>query len=189
MISRIVAFFLLIILSPIFILTSLFILAEDGLPIFFKQKRVGINKNIFLIWKFRSMKNFTPNVPKEKLEEPSCYHLKFGVFIRDFSIDELPNLINIVKGEMNFIGPRPALFNEYELIEKRDNYGINSIRPGLTGWAQVNGRDNLTNEFKLGFDKEYLDNKSFLFDVKIFFLSFRAVAKPINIWFIRNYLK
>ena len=134
------------------------------------------------------MKKNTPNVSKQTLKDPKFYHLKSGTFIRDFSIDEIPNLINILKGEMNFIGPRPALFNEYEFIEMREKAGVKVLKPGLTGWAQVNGRDYLTNEIKCKYDKEYLDNKSILLDIKILILSFWAVAKPIYMWFKRNFL-
>ena len=188
MFSKFLSLLLLIIFSPILILTALFIYFEDGSPIFFKQQRVGLNKKLFWIYKFRSMKNDTPNVSKQTLLDPSSYYLKCGSFIRDFSIDELPNLINILNGEMNFIGPRPALYNEFEFIEMREQAGINSLKPGLTGWAQVNGRDYLINESKCRYDKEYLDNKSFLFNLKILLLSFWAVAKPIYIWFKRNFL-
>ncbi len=188
MFSRFLSLLLLIIFSPILILTALFIYFEDGSPIFFKQQRVGLNKKLFWIYKFRSMKNDTPNVSKQTLLDPSAYYLKCGSFIRDFSIDELPNLINILKGEMNFIGPRPALYNEFEFIEMREQAGINSLKPGLTGWAQVNGRDYLLNESKCRYDKEYLDNKSFLFNLKILLLTFWAVAKPIYIWFKRNFI-
>ena len=182
MFSRFLSLLLLIIFSPILILTALFIYFEDGSPIFFKQQRVGLNKKLFWIYKFRSMKNDTPNVSKQSLQDPSSYFLKCGLFIREFSIDELPNLINILKGEMNFIGPRPALYNEFEFIEMREQAGVNLLRPGLTGWAQVNGRDYLTNEIKCRYDKEYLDNKKFIFNFKILLLTFWAVAKPIYIW-------
>ena len=187
MISRFFSLFLLIIFSPILILTALFIFIEDGSPIFFKQKRVGQNKKLFWIYKFRSMKKNTPNVSKQTLENPHLYYLKCGLFIRDFSIDELPNLINILKGEMNFIGPRPALYNEFELIDMRDKAGVNKLKPGLTGWAQVNGRDYLIDETKCRYDKEYLENKSLLFGIKILFLTFWAIAKPIYIYIKRNF--
>jgi O-antigen biosynthesis protein WbqP len=185
MFSRFFSFSLLILFSPILILASLIIFIEDGFPIIFKQQRVGLNRKIFWIYKFRSMKKNTPNVSKESLQDPSSYYLNCGLFIRDFSIDELPNLINILKGEMNFIGPRPALYNEYELINKREQLGVNNLKPGITGWAQVNGRDYLTNEIKCKYDKEYLDRKSFLFNLKIILLTFWAVAKPIYMWFKR----
>jgi O-antigen biosynthesis protein WbqP len=134
------------------------------------------------------MKKNTPNVSKQNLESDKLYFITCGSFIRAFSIDELPNLINILRGEMLFIGPRPALFNEYELIELREKAGVNSLKPGLTGWAQVNGRDYLNNEEKCKYDREYLEKKSFLFDVKITLLSFVAVAKPIYMWFKSIYI-
>lgn len=188
MIYRFFALLILIIFSPILILTSLLILIEDGSPIFFKQQRVGINKKLFWIYKFRSMKKNTPNISKQSLQDRGSFYLKCGLFIRDFSIDELPNLVNILKGEMNFIGPRPALYNEYELIEMREQAGVNSIKPGLTGWAQVNGRDYLINQTKCRYDKEYLDNKTLYFNLKIVLLSFWAVAKPIYMWFKRIFI-
>ena len=179
MISRLLAFSLLILFSPVLLLAFLLIVLEDGFPVFFKQQRVGKNKKLFWIYKFRTMKRDTPNVAKHLLQDPSAFHLRCGSFIRDFSIDELPNLINILKGEMNFIGPRPALYNEYEFIELRARAGVNALKPGLTGWAQVNGRDYLANEEKCQFDKEYLDKKSMAFDLKILLMSFSAVAAPI----------
>ncbi len=187
MFSKFLSLLLLIICSPILILTALFIYFEDGCPILFKQQRVGLNKKLFWIYKFRSMKNDTPNVSKQTLQDPSAYYLKCGSFIRDFSIDELPNLINILKGEMNFIGPRPALYNEFEFIEMREQVGVNTIKPGLTGWAQVNGRDYLTNELKCKYDKDYLDKKNFIFNLKILLVTFWAVAKPIYIWLKRQF--
>ncbi len=187
MFSRFFSFSLLILFSPILILASLIIFIEDGFPIIFKQQRVGLNRKIFWIYKFRSMKKNTPNVSKESLQDPSSCYLNCGLFIRDFSIDELPNLINILKGEMNFIGPRPALYNEYELINKREQLGVNNLKPGITGWAQVNGRDYLTNEIKCKYDKEYLDRKSILFNFKIILLTFWAVAKPIYMYFKRKF--
>jgi O-antigen biosynthesis protein WbqP len=183
MFSRSLSLVLLILFSPILILTSLLIFIEDGFPIIFKQQRVGLNRKVFWIYKFRSMKKNTPNVSKQSLQDPRSYYLNSGLFIREFSIDELPNLINILKGEMNFIGPRPALYNEYELINKRELLGINNLKPGITGWAQVNGRDYLTNEIKCKYDKEYLDKQSFLFNMRIFLFTFWAVAKPIYMYF------
>jgi O-antigen biosynthesis protein WbqP len=185
MLSRLLSLILLIVLSPVLILTAIIIYLEDGGPIFFLQRRVGRNKIFFWIYKFRTMKKDTPNVSKQTLKNPSLYHLNCGSFIRDFSIDEIPNLINIFKGEMNFIGPRPALYSEYEFIELREKAGVNVLKPGITGWAQVNGRDYLTNETKCRYDKEYLENKSMIFDVKILFLTLWAIAKPMYMWFKR----
>jgi len=177
--NKLFSLLLLIFLFPILFFTSLLIFFEDGLPIFFKQQRVGKNKKIFWIYKFRSMKINTPNVSKETLKEAKSYYLKCAYFIRDTSIDELPNLINILKNEMNFIGPRPALFNEYDLINMREQLGINTIKPGITGWAQVNGRNNLTLETKCRYDKEYLDNKTLKLNFKIILLTLWELAKPM----------
>ena len=189
MFSKFFSLLLLIIFSPVLILTALFIYFEDGSPILFKQQRVGLNKKLFWIYKFRSMKNNAPNVSKQSLQDPSSYYLKCGSFIRDFSIDELPNLINILNGEMNFIGPRPALYNEYEFVAMREQVGVNKLKPGITGWAQVNGREYLTNEMKCQFDKEYLDRKTFILNFKILMLTFWAVAKPIYMWLKRQLQK
>lgn len=177
MISRIVAFILLILSSPIFLLIALLIFFEDGLPIFFMQKRVAENYTFFQIYKFRSMKRNTPNVATHLLENPSQYLLKTGLLIRKLSLDELPNLINILKGEMVFVGPRPALYNQYDLMDLRVACGVDKLKPGLTGWAQVNGRDEMSLESKVGFEKEYLGRKSFWFDVRIIALTFTEVLK------------
>ena len=179
MINRIIALFLLILLLPIFLFISFLILKEDGLPIFFKQKRIGINNSFFLIYKFRSMKKNTPNVATHQLKNPSAYILRIGNFIRKTSLDEFPNLINIVKGEMNFVGPRPALYNQIDLMDLRISKGIHKLKPGITGWAQINGRDEIPLEIKVKFEEEYLQNATFFFDLiiilktvkKIFFRS------------------
>ena len=178
MMTRLLALVLLLLFLPLFLVVATFILLEDGWPIFFLQERVGKNKLLFWVYKFRTMKLDTPNVAKHLLLDRGAYHLKCGSLIRGLSIDELPNLINIIKGEMNFIGPRPALYNEYELIEMREKAGVNSLKPGLTGLAQVNGRDFLTNEEKCRYDSEYLEKRSFALDVKIIYLSFMVVATP-----------
>jgi O-antigen biosynthesis protein WbqP len=175
MLSRLSAFFLLIIFSPIFFLVSLAILIEDGLPIFFTQKRVGLNYSFFYIYKFRSMKKNTPNVATHLLENPDQYLLKIGKFIRKTSVDELPNLINIIKGEMVFVGPRPALYNQDDLMTLRVAAGVDNLKPGITGWAQVNGRDEISIEKKVALEKEYLKKKSFLFDAYIIFKTFTNV--------------
>lgn len=186
MLTRLVALVFLIILSPIMLAAALMIFLEDGGPVLFRQQRVGQDRNLFWIFKFRTMKKGTPNVAKHLLQDPKVFHLRCGSLIRDFSIDELPNLINILKGDMNFIGPRPALYNEYEFIEMREKAGVHRLKPGLTGWAQVNGRDFLKNEEKCSYDKEYLDNKSLAFDLRIILMSFKAVANPILLRFLRK---
>jgi O-antigen biosynthesis protein WbqP len=175
MLSRLFALTLLILLSPIFLLVSLAILIEDGLPVFFSQKRVGINYSFFNIYKFRSMKKNTPNVATHLLENPDQYLLKIGKFIRKTSLDELPNLINIIKGEMVFVGPRPALYNQDDLMELRVATGVSKLKPGITGWAQINGRDEISINDKVKLEQVYLRRKSFLFDIEILVKTFTNV--------------
>jgi O-antigen biosynthesis protein WbqP len=167
MLSRLFALFLLILLLPIFLLVSLAIFIEDGFPVFFTQKRVGINYSFFNIYKFRSMKKNTPNVATHLLENPDQYLLKIGKFIRKTSLDELPNLINIIKGDMLFIGPRPALYNQEDLMTFRVATGVSKLKPGITGWAQINGRDEISIPDKVKLEQEYLYKKSLLLDIEI----------------------
>ena len=175
MVSKILAFFLILILSPIFILISFLIILEDGNPILFRQKRVGYNNTFFYIYKFRSMKNNTPNVATHLLTNPEKYLLKIGKFIRRSSLDELPNLINILKGEMVFVGPRPSLYNQNDLNTLRSIAGVDKLIPGITGWAQINGRDDISIEKKVQLEQEYLYKKSIMFDIKIIFTTFTNV--------------
>ena len=175
MLNRIFALILIIILSPFFLLVAIAILVEDGFPVFFTQKRVGINYSFFNIYKFRSMKKNTPNVATHLLTNPDQYLLKMGKFIRKTSLDELPNLINILKGEMVFIGPRPALYNQEDLMALRVAAGVDKLKPGITGWAQINGRDEISIEAKVTLEKEYLYKKSFLFNVEILIKTFTNV--------------
>ncbi len=177
MLSRILSLLLLILLFPVFLIISVLILFEDGFPVFFKQKRVGQNYTFFQIYKFRSMKKNTPNVATHLLENPSQYVLIIGGLLRKLSLDELPNLINILKGEMVFVGPRPALYNQDDLMELRVKAGVDKLKPGITGWAQVNGRDEIALEVKVAFEKQYLERKTFLFDLKIIILTFTKVLK------------
>ncbi len=177
MISRLLSLFLLIIFSPIFLLVSLTILIEDGFPVFFTQKRVGINYTFFNIYKFRSMKKNTPNVATHLLTNPDQYLLKIGKFIRKTSLDELPNLINIVKGDMLIVGPRPALYNQDDLMTFRVATGVSKLKPGITGWAQINGRDEISITDKVKFEQEYLNRKSLLFDIEIIFKTFTSVLR------------
>jgi O-antigen biosynthesis protein WbqP len=177
MLNRILSLLMLLLLSPLFLVVSLIILVEDGVPVFFKQKRVGVNYSFFHIYKFRSMKKNTPNVATHLLENPSQYVLKIGKVLRRLSFDELPNLINIVRGEMVFVGPRPALYNQDDLIALRVQAGVDQLKPGITGWAQINGRDEIALEEKVAFEKEYLERKSFWFDIKIIGLTFSKVLK------------
>jgi O-antigen biosynthesis protein WbqP len=162
-------------LAPFFILISFAIFLEDGSPIFFKQKRVGINYTFFNIYKFRSMKKNTPNVATHLLENPGQYLLKIGGLLRKLSLDELPNLINIIKGEMVFVGPRPALYNQDDLMALRVKAGVEKLKPGITGWAQINGRDDISLENKVQLEKEYMLRKSFLFDIEIIIKTFTNV--------------
>lgn len=181
-IKRIIDFVLsfigLIVLSPVFIVLCLWIKLDSKGPIFFKQKRVGKDKTYFNILKFRTMYIDTPSeMPTHMLSNPDQYITKAGKFLRKTSLDELPQIINILKGEMSIIGPRPALWNQYDLIEERDKYHANDIKPGLTGWAQINGRDELEIDVKAKLDGEYVQKISFLFDVKCFFGTIVAVLK------------
>ena len=175
MLSRLFALFLLILFSPIFILVSLAILIEDGFPVFFSQKRVGINYTFFNIYKFRSMKKNTPNVATHLLTNPDQYLLRTGKFIRKLSLDELPNIINIIKGDMVFVGPRPALYNQDDLMILRVIAGVDKLKPGITGWAQINGRDEISIEAKVALEKEYLESKSVWFDLVIVVKTFTSV--------------
>ena len=175
MLNRLFALFLLILFSPIFLFVAIAIFVDDGFPAFFTQKRIGINYNFFNIYKFRSMKKNTPNVATHLLANPDQYLLKIGKFIRKTSLDELPNLINIIKGEMVFVGPRPALYNQDDLMALRVAAGIDKLKPGITGWAQINGRDEISIERKVQLEEEYLNKKSFLFDVKIITKTFTNV--------------
>ena len=168
----------LIILSPVFILLCIWIKLDSKGPILFKQKRVGKNKKYFNILKFRTMYIDTPSdMPTHMLSNPDQYITKAGKFLRKTSLDELPQIINILKGEMSIIGPRPALWNQEDLIAERDKYHANDIKPGLTGWAQINGRDELEIDVKAKLDGDYVENMSFLFDVKCFFGTITSVLK------------
>lgn len=141
-------------------------------PILFKQKRVGLYCKNFNIYKFRTMYNNTPeNIPTHLLEFPDKYITGIGKFLRRTSLDELPQLINVLKGDMSFVGPRPALYNQYDLIELREKYNINAVRPGITGWAQINGRDELSIPQKVEYDRQYILHMSLVFDIKIIFLT------------------
>lgn len=175
MLNRLFAFILIILFSPIFIFVAIAIIFEDGFPILFTQKRVGINYSFFNIYKFRSMKKNTPNVATHLLTNPDQYILKIGKFTRKTSLDELPNLINILKGEMVFVGPRPALYNQDDLMDFRVATGVSKLKPGITGWAQINGRDEISIAQKVQLEQEYLYKKSFLFDVEIIIKTFTNV--------------
>lgn len=175
MLNRLFALILLLILSPLFLLVAISIFIEDGMPIFFKQKRVGINYTFFNIYKFRSMKKNTPNVATHLLENPGQYLLKIGGALRKLSLDELPNIINIIKGDMVFVGPRPALYNQDDLMDLRVATDVHKLKPGITGWAQINGRDDISIEKKVQLEQEYMLRRSTLFDIEIIIKTFTNV--------------
>ena len=168
----------LILLSPLFLLLIVLIKLDSKGPVLFKQKRVGLHKSHFYILKFRTMRIDTPkDTPTHLLENPDQWITKMGKFLRKTSLDELPQIINILKGEMSIIGPRPALWNQYDLIEERDKYGANDVLPGLTGWAQINGRDELPTKVKAQLDGEYVERIGLVMDVKCFFGTIVSVLK------------
>lgn len=168
----------IIVLIPVWIVLGLAIFVTDPGPIFFKQKRVGKNKKLFRILKFRTMKKSTPHdVPTHLLENPEQYITKVGKFLRKTSLDELPQIFNIFAGQMSIIGPRPALWNQDDLVAERDKYGANDVKPGLTGWAQINGRDELEIPVKAKLDGEYVEKLSFGFDLKCFFGTIKSVLR------------
>lgn len=175
MFNRLFALIIFIILIPIFVAVTLAIFIEDGFPILFTQKRVGINYTFFKIYKFRSMKKNTPNVATHLLTNPDQYLLKIGKLIRKISLDELPNLINIIKGEMVFVGPRPALYNQDDLMTLRVATRVDKLKPGITGWAQINGRDDISIEKKVQLEQEYMYKRSTLFDIEIILKTFTNV--------------
>lgn len=160
----------LIVSSPFFLIIMLAIKIDSKGKVFFKQKRIGIHKTYFNIIKFRTMRSDTPtDKPTHQLENPDMYITRVGKFLRKTSLDELPQIINILSGKMSIVGPRPMLYNQYDLLMERDKYGANDIKPGLTGWAQINGRDELPIDVKAKLDGEYVEKQSFLFDCKCLF--------------------
>lgn len=176
--DKLLAFIGLVILSPIFLILIIAIKCDSKGPILFKQKRVGIHKTYFDILKFRTMRTDTPkDMPTHLLKNPEQYITKVGKFLRKNSLDELPQIINILKGDMAIVGPRPALWNQYDLIEERDKYGANDILPGLTGWAQINGRDELPIEVKAKYDGDYVKKMGFMMDIRCIFGTVISVAK------------
>jgi len=166
----------LIILSPLFLVLGICIRLESKGPVFFRQKRIGRRHKHFYIFKFRTMRADTPkDVPTHMMENPEQYVTKTGRFLRRTSLDELPQLINILRGEMSIVGPRPALWNQYDLVRLREDSGANKVRPGLTGWAQVNGRDELPIPIKARLDGEYIEKMSLAFDWKIIKMTIKKV--------------
>ena len=166
-----------IVLLPVFVIIAIAIVIDDPGPIIFKQKRVGEHKKLFWLYKFRSMKVKTPDIPTHLLTNPEQYITRVGKILRKTSLDELPQIFNILSGKMSIIGPRPALWNQDDLIAERDKYGANDIKPGLTGWAQINGRDELEIPVKAKLDGEYVEKLSFGFDCKCFFGTITSVLK------------
>ena len=168
----------ILVLLPVYLVIAVAVKLDDPGPVFFRQKRVGIHKTHFNILKFRTMKMNTPrDMPTHLLENPEQYITRVGKVLRKTSLDELPQIFQIFTGKMSIIGPRPALWNQDDLIAERDKYGANDVRPGLTGWAQINGRDELPIDVKARLDGEYMRNISFLFDCKCFFGTILSVLK------------
>ena len=168
----------IIILSPLLLILCIAIKLDSPGPIFFRQKRVGIHKTYFQIYKFRTMRTDTPkDMPTHMLANPEQYITKTGRFLRKTSLDELPQIFNIFKGDMSIVGPRPALWNQDDLVAERDKYGANDVTPGLTGWAQINGRDELEIPVKAKLDGEYVKKYGFTMDVRCFFGTFLSVLR------------
>lgn len=172
----------IIVLTPVWLVLAIAIKVDDSGPVIFTQKRIGQDKNgekrYFKIYKYRSMKMCTPkDCPTHLLDNPEQYITKVGTFLRKTSLDELPQIFNIFFGQMSIIGPRPALWNQDDLYTERAKYGANTVRPGLSGWAQINGRDELPIDVKAKFDGEYVERMSFGFDVKCFLGTITAVLK------------
>lgn len=175
--DSLISLLLLMIFSPLFLIIGIIIKLNSKGTVFFTQMRIGKNNELFKFYKFRTMKIGTPDVATDKLGDPKSYITSIGRILRKSSLDELPQLINIFKGDMAFVGPRPALYNQYELKELRTKAGVHVLLPGLTGWAQINGRDNNDDHEKTGHDKYYLDNKSLLLNAKIVFRTAFKVLK------------
>ncbi|MFC2159672.1 sugar transferase [Actinomycetota bacterium] len=168
----------ILLLWPFFLIIALLIKIDSMGPVFFKQMRIGKDKKEFFIFKFRTMRTDTPkDIPTHMMESPDRFITRIGRFLRRTSLDELPQIINILKGELSFIGPRPALWNQFDLITERDKYGVNSIYPGLTGWAQISGRDKLSIKVKARFDGEYVKRIGLKMDVKCFFRTILSILR------------
>lgn len=182
MINKIIALLLIFLLSPLFIIVSLLIIIFDGKPIFYVQKNYGLNHKTFNLYKFRTMKNGTPEMPTEEFNDAGSYISKLGRLLRKYSIDELPQFFNIIKGDMHFIGPRPCMVNNEEIIKKmREDKGIDKIKPGITGLAQVNGRDSNSYEKKVELDYKYMNNSNFFMNAFIVIKTFIVILLPKNI--------
>jgi O-antigen biosynthesis protein WbqP len=175
--SKIFSLILLTCLSPILLIVAITIIVDDGFPVLFRQKRMGQNNAHFWIYKFRTMKKDAPDIATHLVKDGTSLYTSIGPFLRKFSFDELPQLINILKGDMVFIGPRPALYNQDDLIALRTQAGVQTLMPGVTGWAQVNGRDELSIPDKVKMDEYYLINKSLWLNIKILFMTVFKVFK------------
>ena len=184
--SKLFSVIILICLSPLLIIIALAIILDDGFPIFFRQKRIGINNDEFWIYKFRTMKKETPDIPTYLVKEAQNYYTIIGPILRKLSIDELPQLINILKGEMVLVDPRPALYNQGDLIKLRTEKGIHKLVPGVTGWAQINGRDNLSISEKVELDEYYLKNNWLITIPKIAVKALYRLGKFIDNAFIKE---
>lgn len=176
-----VSIFAVIFLSPLFLAVAIMILITDGAPVLFKQERVGKDNKLFTVYKFRTMQNGTGDIATAELDDANEKITKTGKFLRLTSIDELPQLFNILNGTMSLVGPRPLIPAEKEIRKLREQYGVYSVRPGITGYAQINGRDNIDDETKALLDKEYVEKQSFMFDLKIIFSTFVKVLKRSDI--------
>lgn len=177
-VGLLMALLITVCISPVLLLIAIAIKCESRGPVLFKQKRVGLHKELFEIYKFRSMRADTPkDTATHLLQNPESYITKVGRVLRKTSLDELPQIFNIIKGDMAWVGPRPALWNQYDLIEERDKYGANDVMPGLTGWAQINGRDELEIPVKAKLDGEYVKRCGFLFDTRCFLGTFLSVLR------------
>ncbi len=182
MISRILALFIFVFIFPILIVISFIIFIDDGFPLIFVQKRFGKNNSFFWIYKFRTMKKNMTDIPSNSIKQnKKNIFTKSGPLLRKYSLDELPQLINIVKGDLNFIGPRPALHNQNDLIDLRVKNGVDGLNPGVTGWSQVNGRDNLSIRKKVELDKYYLNNKSIRLNLIILLKTISQLFHPKNV--------
>ncbi len=182
MFVRFISFFLFLLISPIFFGICFLIMIDDGFPIIFKQKRIGKKNKPFMIYKFRTMKINTPDIPTHLLNKSKNYFTGTGPILRKFSLDELPQFFNIIKGQITFVGPRPALHNQDDLIKLRTERNIHKLMPGITGWAQINGRDSLCISEKLEMDHYYLKNKSLFLDIKIIFFTVFKVLKAEDVY-------
>ena len=173
--NKILSFIIIICLSPVLILIYILVIIDDGFPGFFIQKRIGYKKKEFNLYKFRTMKKETPNIATHLLDDNKVKYTRLGLFLRKFSFDELPQLLNVLAGDMNFVGPRPALYNQNDLNQLREKLGLHFIKPGLTGLAQIKGRDDLSIYKKVKYDNFYYKNRSFLLNVKIIYYTILKV--------------